>query len=87
MACASNLRQMAIGVSAYSYDNNGVIPRSNTSTVGHEPAPHVTRVTSSSQFTITAGPPSKTSKSGMPKYQINQDGSETSGAGFYSSGQ
>src|ERR1039458_2872482 len=50
VACLSNLRQIAIGVSAYSYDNSGVIPRTDTSTVGHEPAPHVTRITCSTPF-------------------------------------
>ena len=50
VACTSNLRQIALGVSAYSYDNRSVIPRSDTSALGHEPAPHVTRVTSSTQF-------------------------------------
>ena len=50
VACLNNLRQIAIGVSAYSYDNSGVLPRTDTSTVGHEPAPHVTRVTCSSPF-------------------------------------
>jgi prepilin-type N-terminal cleavage/methylation domain-containing protein len=50
VGCLNNLRQIAIGVAAYSYDNGGVIPRSDTSTVGHEPAPHVTRVTCSTAF-------------------------------------
>jgi prepilin-type N-terminal cleavage/methylation domain-containing protein len=49
-ACMSNLRQIALGVSAYSYDNNGVIPRSDTDSVGSEPAPEVTRVTCSTEF-------------------------------------
>ncbi len=50
------------------------------------PGDYSLAVASSSQFTITAGPPSKTTRTGMPKYQINQDGSETSGAGYYTSG-
>ncbi len=56
IACASNLRQIALGVSAYSYDNNSVIPRSDTDGDGREPAPEVihvgnTTLETSSQFT------------------------------------
>ncbi len=76
-ACMSNLRQIALGVSAYSYDNNGVIPRSNTDGAGIEPAPEVTHVTcstafSSAQFTYlgmkpyVAGGPIYADASGFP---------------------
>ena len=37
-----------------------------------------------SQYTITAGPPSLTSRTGMPSYVVDQNGSET---GTYTSGQ
>ena len=43
-------------------------------------------VSSSSLYTILAGPPTNTTRTGLPKYQINQDGSETSGSGFYTTG-
>jgi prepilin-type N-terminal cleavage/methylation domain-containing protein len=49
-ACMSNLRQIALGVSAYSYDNSGVIPRSCTRGSGNEPGPEVTRITCSTPF-------------------------------------
>jgi len=39
-----------------------------------------------STYTITAGPPSQTTRTTL-KYQINQSGSETTSAGFYSTGQ
>jgi prepilin-type N-terminal cleavage/methylation domain-containing protein len=50
VACLNNLRQLAIGVSTYSYDNSGVIPRSDTVDDTHEPGPEVTRVTCSTPF-------------------------------------
>jgi len=40
---------------------------------------------SSSTYTITVGPPSKTTRTTL-QYQINQNGSETTSAGFYTSG-
>jgi prepilin-type N-terminal cleavage/methylation domain-containing protein len=40
----------------------------------------------SSEYTITAGPPSLTTKTSL-QYQVNQLGSETTGTGFYNSGQ
>jgi prepilin-type N-terminal cleavage/methylation domain-containing protein len=63
VACASNLRQLAIGVSAYSYDNRSVIPRSATTDDTHEPGPHVTRVTSSTPWSSA-----QFSYSGMKPY-------------------
>ena len=49
------------------------------------PTDYSMTVVSSSQFLITVAPPSKSSITTL-HYQINQDGSETSGSGFYTTG-
>jgi prepilin-type N-terminal cleavage/methylation domain-containing protein len=48
--CASNLRQLALAVSCYSYDNNNVVPRTGIDSVQVEPAPEVTYVTNMNYF-------------------------------------
>jgi prepilin-type N-terminal cleavage/methylation domain-containing protein len=50
------------------------------------PANYALTGVTSSEYTITAGPPSLTTKTSL-EYQVNQAGSETSGTGFYSTGQ
>jgi prepilin-type N-terminal cleavage/methylation domain-containing protein len=41
---------------------------------------------SQSQYTIETHP-TNTTRAGLPKYKIDQNGSETTGAGYYSTGQ
>src|SRR6185436_12685643 len=54
ISCANNLRQLTLAVSEYSYDNNGVIPRSGIDAVRVEPAPEVTYVTNMNYFSYAA---------------------------------
>ena len=50
------------------------------------PANYTLTGQTASQYTITAGGPSLTTKTTL-QYQINQNGSETTGTGFYTTGQ
>ena len=50
------------------------------------PGDYALSVADASHYTITAGPPSRTTRANMPSYQINQDGSETTGANRYTTG-
>jgi prepilin-type N-terminal cleavage/methylation domain-containing protein len=50
ISCANNLRQLALAVSQYSYDNNGAIPRTGIDSVRAEPSPEVTYVTNMNYF-------------------------------------
>jgi prepilin-type N-terminal cleavage/methylation domain-containing protein len=52
-ACLSNLRQIAIGVTAYSLDNNGTIPRPGLDSSSFEPSPEVTFVNHNSYFSYS----------------------------------
>ncbi len=48
-----------------------------------KPSDYTLTVSSNSMYTIKAGPPTNTSRTGLPYYQIDQDGSES---GTYTTG-
>jgi type II secretory pathway pseudopilin PulG len=53
LACANNVRQLALGVNTYSTDNKDAIPRTGIDASLNEPAPEVTYVTNLSYFSYS----------------------------------